>query len=413
MFHPLPLAIGLRYVRSRKRSYFVSFITWASLAGLCLGVAALITILSIMNGFELELRARLVSVAAHATLTGDPAALADWRSVVERTRRLPEVEGAAPYVEVEAMLGNDSDLQPGILRGIDPGVEVTVSTIAADMIDGSLAALTPGSDRIILGRGLAGQLGVMVGEPVTVMIPTASAAGDVTPRIRQFIVGGIFEAGVQDHDSVLALAHIDDVKALRGRADITGIRVRFADLMRAPLLSPRIAQALGGRLKVTDWTEQNAAYFRAVRIEKLMMGLMMLLIVAVAAFNIVASLVMVVTDKRMDIAMLRTLGLTPREVLGVFITQGTVIGWMGTGLGVALGTLLAYNVGDVAAWLQRTFGFQIMDADVYYITRIPTDPHVLDIVGIALAAFALALLATVYPALRAARTQPAEALRYE
>ncbi len=413
MFHPLPLAIGLRYVRSRRRSYFVSFITWASLAGLCLGVAALITILSIMNGFELELRARLVSVAAHATLTGDPAALADWRSVVDRTRKLPEVEGAAPYVEVEAMLGNDSDLQPGVLRGIDPGVEVTVSTIAADMIDGSLAALTPGSDQIILGRGLAGQLGVMVGEPVTVMIPTASAAGDVTPRIRQFTVGGIFEAGVQDHDSVLALAHIDDVKALRGRTDITGIRVRFTDLMRAPLLSPRIAQALGGRFKVTDWTEQNAAYFRAVRIEKLMMGLMMLLIVAVAAFNIVASLVMVVTDKRMDIAMLRTLGLTPREVLGVFVTQGTVIGWMGTGLGVALGTLLAYNVGDVAAWLQRTFGFQIMDADVYYITRIPTDPHVVDIVGIALAAFALALLATVYPALRAARTQPAEALRYE
>jgi lipoprotein-releasing system permease protein len=413
MFHPLPLAIGLRYVRSRKRSYFVSFITWASLAGLCLGVAALITILSIMNGFELELRARLVSVAAHATLTGDPAALADWRSVVDRTRRLPEVEGAAPYVEVEAMLGNDSDLQPGVLRGIDPGVEVTVSTIAADMIDGSLAALTPGSDQIILGRGLAGQLGVMVGEPVTVMIPTASAAGEVTPRIRQFTVGGIFEAGVQDHDSVLALAHIDDVKALRGRDDITGIRVRFTDLMRAPLLSPRIAQALGGRFKVTDWTEQNAAYFRAVRIEKLMMGLMMLLIVAVAAFNIVASLVMVVTDKRTDIAMLRTLGLTPREVLGVFVTQGTVIGWMGTGLGVALGTLLAYNVGDVAAWLQRTFGFQIMDADVYYITRIPTDPHVVDIVGIALAAFALALLATVYPALRAARTQPAEALRYE
>jgi len=413
MFHPLPLAIGLRYVRSRKRSYFVSFITWASLAGLCLGVAALITILSIMNGFELELRARLVSVAAHATLTGDPAALADWRSVVDRTRRLPEVEGAAPYVEVEAMLGNDSDLQPGVLRGIDPGVEVTVSTIAADMIDGSLAALTPGSDQIILGRGLAGQLGVMVGEPVTVMIPTASAAGDVTPRIRQFTVGGIFEAGVQDHDSVLALAHIDDVKALRGRSDITGIRVRYTDLMRAPLLSPRIAQALGGRFKVTDWTEQNAAYFRAVRIEKLMMGLMMLLIVAVAAFNIVASLVMVVTDKRMDIAMLRTLGLTPREVLGVFVTQGTVIGWMGTGLGVALGTLLAYNVGDVAAWLQRTFGFQIMDADVFYITRIPTDPHVTDIVGIALAAFALALLATIYPALRAARTQPAEALRYE
>ena len=413
MFHPLPLAIGLRYVRSRKRSYFVSFITWASLAGLCLGVAALITILSIMNGFELELRARLVSVAAHATLTGDAAALADWRAAVERTRRLAEVEGAAPYVELEAMLGNDSDLEPGVLRGIDPALELTVSTIAADMIEGSLSALTPGSDQIILGRGLAGQLGVVVGEPVTVMIPTSSAAGEVTPRIRQFTVGGIFEAGVQDHDSVLALAHIEDVKALRGRADITGIRVKFSDLMRAPILSPRIAAALGGSFKVTDWTQQNAAYFRAVRIEKLMMGLMMLLIVAVAAFNIVASLVMVVTDKRTDIAMLRTLGLTPRQVLAVFVTQGTVIGWLGTGLGVALGTLLAYNAGAVAAWLQRTFGFQIMDADVYYITRIPTDPHVADIIGIAIAAFALALIATVYPALRAARTQPAEALRYE
>jgi lipoprotein-releasing system permease protein len=257
------------------------------------------------------------------------------------------------------------------------------------------------------------QLGVGVGDRITVMIPTSNEAGEVTPRIREFTVGGVFEAGLQDHDSVLALAHIADVEALRGSDELTGVRVKYADLMRAPLVSPRLAEALGGRFKVTDWTEQNAAYFRAVTIEKTMMALIMLLIVAVAAFNIVASLVMVVTDKRTDIAMLRTLGLTPRQVLQVFLTQGTVIGWMGTAIGIVLGTLLAYNVGAVAEWVQRVFGFQIMDADVYYITRIPTDPHVADIVFIAVAAFALTLAATVYPALRAARTQPAEALRYE
>jgi len=413
MFHPLPLAIGLRYVRSRKRSYFVSFITWISLAGLALGVAALITILSIMNGFEDELRSRLVSLAAHATVTADDGARVDWPAVVERIREIPQVTGAAPYDEVEAMLGNGPELEGAILRGIDPGVEVTVSTIAQDIIEGSLKSLAPGADRVILGRGLAYQLGVGVGEPVTVMIPTADASGEVTPRIRQFTVGGIFEAGLQDHDSVLALAAIADVAALRGSTRITGVRVKFADLMRAPELGAVLARTLGPGFKVSDWTQQNAAYFRAVNIEKTMMALIMLLIVAVAAFNIVASLVMVVTDKRTDIAMLRTLGLTPRAVLGVFVTQGTAIGWIGTGLGVALGALLAYHVDVVAPWLERTFHFQIMDADVYYITRIPSDPHFADILLVAVAAFALTLLATVYPALRAARTQPAEALRYE
>jgi len=413
MFYPLPLAIGLRYVRSRKRTYFVSFITWTSLAGLALGVAALVTMLSIMNGFEAELRSRLVSLAAHANVTAEHLGRDEWVSVVDRLRTLPEVVGAAPYVEVEAMLGNDAELQPAILRGIDPAVETSVSTIATTLVEGSLAALTPGSDDVVLGRGLAMQLGVSVGDLVTVMIPTSNDAGEVTPRIRQFTVGGVFEAGLQDHDSVLALAHIADVEALRGSGEPTGVRVKYADLMRAPLVSRRVAQALGGHFKVTDWTEQNAAYFRAVTIEKTMMALIMLLIVAVAAFNIVASLVMVVTDKRTDIAMLRTLGLTPRQVLQVFLTQGTVIGWMGTAIGIVLGTLLAYNVGAVTEWVQRVFGFQIMDAEVYYITRIPTDPHVFDIALIAVAAFALTLAATVYPALRAARTQPAEALRYE
>jgi lipoprotein-releasing system permease protein len=413
MFHPLPLAIGLRYVRSRKRTYFVSFITWTSLAGLALGVAALITMLSIMNGFELELRARLVSLAAHATVTADGNPIAHWRDLVDRLRRVEEVTGAAPYVEVEAMLGNGSDLQGAMFRGIDPAAEVTVSTIASTLVEGSFEALKPGSDRVVLGRGLAYQLGVSVGDPVTVMIPSSNAAGEVMPRIRQFTVGGIFEAGLQDHDSVLALAHMADVEALRGAPEITGVRVTYSDLLRAHVVSARVRQALGGHFKVTDWTEQNAAYFRAVNIEKTMMALIMLLIVTVATFNIVASLVMVVADKRTDIAMLRTLGATPREILQVFITQGTVIGWLGTAIGVVLGALLAYNAGAVVDWIQRTFHFQIMDADVYYITRIPSDPHVADIVLIAIAAFALTLLATIYPALRAARTQPAEALRYE
>jgi lipoprotein-releasing system permease protein len=411
---PLPLFIGLRYVRARSRQFFVSFITWVSMLGICIGVATLITIISIMNGFENELRNRLLSVTSHATLTDNPGALTHWRDLVARADQVSGVTGAAPYIEAQVLLSHEPDMSGAVLRGIDPAVETAVSDVERAMIAGDLSELQPGSDRIVLGRVLAYQLGANVGDHVTVLIPQSGAEGDIRPRIRRFTVSGIFEVGVQDNDGVLALAHLQDVGDFLGRPGaITGLRLRFDDVFAAPQLAATTAQALGGGFRVSDWTRENASYFRAIRIEKTMMLLIMLLIVAVAAFNIVATLVMVVTDKRTDIAILRTLGLKPRAVVGVFLTQGVVIGWLGTALGVAAGLALAFNVETVAPWLEHTFHFQFMDADVYYISQIPSDVQHRDVILIAIAAFLLTLLATLYPALRAARTEPAEALRYE
>ena len=267
----------------------------------------------------------------------------------------------------------------------------------------------------MLGRVLAYQLSLSAGDSVTVMVPVANpVTGELSPRIQRFTVSGLFEVGLQDHDSILALVNLDDALALQGQGSSpTGIRLRFADVFAAPRLAPEIGKSLGGNFSVSDWTQENASYFRAIRIEKTMMTLILLLIVAVAAFNIVATLVMVVTDKRTDIAILRTLGMRPRAVVGVFFTQGVVIGWLGTALGVLAGVLLALNVATVAPWLEHTFGFQIMDSDVYYITQIPSDLQITDVVVIGTIAFALTVLATLYPARRAALTEPAEALRYE
>jgi lipoprotein-releasing system permease protein len=412
---PLPLFIGLRYVRARSSQFFVSFISWVSMLGIGVGVAALITILSVMNGFEDELRDRLLSLAAHAKLSGDPQALAHWPQLVDRARRAPGVAGAAPYVELHGLLAHEPELQPALIRGIDPATETSVSTVSGSMVSGDLGSLLAGARNIVLGRVLAYQLSLSEGDSVTVMVPVANpVTGELSPRIQRFTVSGLFEVGLQDHDSILALVSLEDALALQGQGSSpTGIRLRFADVFAAPRLAPEIAKSLGGNFSVSDWTQENASYFRAIRIEKTMMTLILLLIVAVAAFNIVATLVMVVTDKRTDIAILRTLGLRPRAVVGVFFTQGVVIGWLGTALGVIVGVLLALNVATVAPWLEHTFGFQIMDADVYYITQIPSDLHITDVVVIGTVAFALTVLATLYPARRAALTEPAEALRYE
>jgi lipoprotein-releasing system permease protein len=411
---PLPLYIGLRYVRARSSQFFVSFISWVSLLGICVGVAALITIISVMNGFEDELRARLLSLTSHATLTGNRTALARWPDLAATASRQPGVAGAAPYVELQALVAHEPDLQAVLVRGVDPALERSVSEVGRAMVQGRLEDLEPGSMRIVLGRVLAYQLSVGLGDGVTVMIPVGGASGtELSPRIQRFTVAGIFEVGLQDQDSLLALVNLQDAQALRGSQSVSGLRLRFADVFEAPQLAAATAATLGGGFLVRDWTQENASYFRAIRIEKTMMTLILLLIVAVAAFNIVATLVMVVTDKRTDIAILRTIGARPGTIVGVFMTQGVVIGWLGTALGILAGVAIGLNVGTLAPLLERTFGFQIMDADVYYITKIPSDVQLADVLLIGTVAFLLTVLATIYPAVRAARTEPAEALRYE
>jgi lipoprotein-releasing system permease protein len=414
MFQPLPVFVGLRYSLAREHSFFVSFITWVSLLGVAVGVAALITVLSVMNGFEAELRGRLLSLSAHATLTAGGAPIADWRARMMQLEGAPGLLGAAPFLDTDAMMSRQSSMSGAIVRGIDPTLEPSVSSIADAMREGRLADLQPGMNRIILGRMLAYQLQVGAGDSVTVMIPGGAAGGEnFAPRLQEFQVVGIFEVGLQEHDSVLGLVNLSDAEALRGLSGPTGIRLKFDDVLKAPDLSRAAAERLNPPLKVRDWTQENEAYFRAIRIEKTMMGLILMLIVAVAVFNIVATLVMVVNDKRTDIAILRTLGLSPRGVLAVFITQGVLIGWIGTALGVGLGLALALNVDVIVPFLEANLGFHIMDPDVYYISGIPSELHPPDVVRIALAALILTLVATVYPALQAARTQPAEALRYE
>jgi lipoprotein-releasing system permease protein len=435
MFQPAPLFVGLRYSLAREHSFFVSFITWVSLLGVAVGVWALIVVLSVMNGFETELRTRLLSVSAHAVLSApDGAPIPDWQRTIQDLHGASGLVGAAPYLDTDAMLSRGQDMSGAIVRGIDPALEPEVSAIGDSMREGKLADLTPGSNRIVLGLTLAYELQVGVGDSVTVMIPSGGEHGadgdaELVPRLREFEVAGIFEIGLQDHDGVLALINLQDAEDLRGLAGPTGIRLKFDDVLAAPELARaavarlessadrpgrRAASAAAPEvLRVRDWTQENEAYFHAIRIEKSMTGLLLMLIVAVAVFNIVATLVMVVNDKRTDIAILRTLGLSPRGVLGIFMTQGLLIGWLGTALGVGVGLATALNVDVIVPFLENTFGFHIFDPDVYYLSAIPSETHARDVVVIAGTALLLTFLATVYPALRAARTEPAEALRYE
>ena len=415
MFQPLSVFIGLRYVRSRQHKFFVSLITWVSLAGVSLGVAALIVILSVMNGFEGELRERLLSLNAQAHVTAIGVAAPDGeRGLRERLQRLPGVVGVAPYIELTALAVRLPEMLPVVLRGIDPGQEEAVADVRPLLVEGSIDALTAGSNAVILGRDIADQLGVRVGDQVTLLVPTASPNGTPEPRLREFTVGGVFQAGLEDHDNTLILAHIDDVRAFAPRAQgASGVRLRFTDPLQVARFMPAVRAAAGRDYTSSDWTQENASYFRAIRIEKTMMALILLLIVAVAAFNTVAMLVMVVNDKRTDIAILRTFGAPPRNILQIFMIQGLAIGWFGVAGGLALGIVLARHVSSIVPALERVFGFHFLDAQVYYITTIPAELHRSDVLWIAAAAFTLTLLATIYPALRAARTSPAEALRYE
>jgi lipoprotein-releasing system permease protein len=436
MFQPVPVFVGLRYSLAREHSFFVSFITWVSLSGVALGVAILIVVLSVMNGLGSELRDRLLSVSAHASLNAGGAAIPDWRLRIQQLSGAPELTGAAPYLDTDAMLTRQPAMSGAIVRGIDPELETQVSTIADSMREGKLSDLTPGRNRIILGRMLAYQLEVGVGDTITVMTPGNGGAANrrpanggaairgaddrgpanggasdraLVPILREFYVSGIFEVGLQEHDSALALVNLEDAEALRGLAGPTAIRLKFDDVLKAPELARGAVSRLTPGLRLRDWTQDNEAYFRAIRIEKTMMALILMLIVAVAVFNIAATLVMVVSDKRTDIAILRTLGMSPRGVLAVFMTQGVLIGWIGTAIGVALGLCVALNV----PFLEQALDLHIMDPDVYYISAIPSETRSVDVIIIAVAALALTFVATIYPALQAAKTQPAEALRYE
>ncbi|HHH47742.1 MAG TPA: lipoprotein-releasing ABC transporter permease subunit [Gammaproteobacteria bacterium] len=416
MFRPLELYIGLRYLRAKRRNQFISFISMTSMLGIVLGVTALITVLSVMNGFEKEVRERILGMASHITITGYNGPLRHWRELDEMVRKQePRVIGAAPYIRKEVMLSAGRAVTGALVRGILPELDPEVSDVWEHMLAGELADLRPGAFNIILGRDLARSLGVMPGDKVTMVTPQASSTpAGILPRMKRFTVSGIFEVGMHEYDSALALIHIDDAaKLFRTQDGVTGLRLKLDDLYQAMPVRAHLAQSLPARYWISDWTQRHANLFRAVKIEKTMMFLILSLIVAVAAFNIVSTLVMVVTDKQADIAILRTLGSTPGSITLIFIIQGTVIGLVGVLLGAVGGISLALNVDAVVAWLEGVLGMQFMPADVYYISNFPSELHWDDVVKIVAISFGLSVLATLYPAWRASRTQPAEALRYE
>lgn len=414
MTNSAELFVGLRYLRAKRRTRFVSFITLISLIGIALGVAALIVILSVMNGFEGELRSRLLSMTAHGYVTRDDGRLEDWSRVRDQVLREPGIVAAAPYVQMEGMIRTERSLNAVFVHGISPEQEAGVSGKTINFVEGSFEELTPDSRSIVLGRFLALELGVRIGDGVVLLIPRPAGDGTLESTLERFIVRGVFEAGVQDHDTTLALVHMDDAARMLMLGDrVSAVRFLADDVMHAPLISGNLQARLGEDFETSDWTIENASYFRAIRLEKMMMSILLSLIIGVAAFNIVASLVMVVTDKTSEIAILRTLGMGPADVVRVFFIQGAVIGWIGVIIGVIAGIILAINVPTVAPAMEQLFGFQIMPGDVYYVTQIPSSLELADVAIIAVTALIVTSLATLYPARRAAHVNPAVALRYE
>jgi len=414
MIHTAEFFVGLRYLRAKRQTRFVSFISFISLAGIALGVAALIVILSVMNGFEGELRERLLSMSAHGFVTGDDGTIADWQAVEDKLLAQPHVVAAAPLVEMEGMIRTGSMLHGVLVHGVLPETEQRVSGRTVNFVEGSLDVLGAERQSIILGRYLAVELGVRLGDGVVLLIPRPDGHGSLEPVLERFIVRGVFEAGVPDHDARLALVNLRDAERLMSLGDrVSAVRFRTDDVMAAPDVARQLAAELGAGYRVSDWTMENASYFRAIRLEKMMMSLLLSLIIGVAAFNIIASLVMVVTDKTTDIAILRTLGMSPANVVRVFFIQGAVIGWFGVIVGLVAGILLALNVPTVVPFLENLLGFQIMPGDVYYVSAIPSVLELPDVITIGVAAFVLTSVATLYPARRAASVNPAVALRYE
>ncbi|WP_372591908.1 lipoprotein-releasing ABC transporter permease subunit [Guyparkeria sp.] len=407
--------IGLRYTRAKRRNRFVSFISATSIIGITLGVTALIVVISVMNGFQDELRERILGMTAHVTVTERGGALADWETVTERVEANPAVQAVAPYVQAEGMLSAEDEVSGAIVRGIEPGLETPVTDIGAHMQQGGLDSLEAGGFGIVLGSALARSLGVEVGDRL--MLISADVA--ITPvggmlRQRRFTVVGIFEVGMYEYDRGTAMVHMADAQALfRTGGRVSGLRLKLDDIFAAPAVARELDRELGYPYGAQDWTQSNANFFRAIQIERTVMFIILSLIVAVAAFNIVSTLVMLVTDKQGDIAILRTLGASPASIMTIFIITGVFIGLIGTAVGVAVGVLIAENIDVIVPWIEGLAGTQFMPADVYYISEVPSRLDWSDVGLIGLMAFALSFLATLYPAWRASRVQPAQALRYE
>lgn len=411
----LPIFIGSRYSRAKRRNGFISFISLISLIGIALGVWALITVISIMNGFEKELRGRILDVASHVTVTGNDGWLANWQALSPIIEANESILGHSPYILGQGLVTLGSSVNGALVRGIMPEREGQVSALKDHLTGGSFDNLISGEYNVILGEELAFRLGAGNGDKVTLISPQGqSTPAGLMPRLRRFTVVGTFSIGMNEYDSALALVHIDDAaKLYKSKKKVSGIRIKLDDVYQAPIVANNLARDFSYRYYVDNWTRQHQNFFRALAIEKRVMFIILFLIVAVAAFNIVSTLVMVVTDKRADIAILRTLGLSPKRVMGIFFVQGVTSGLMGTVIGGVLGVLTALNVSTLVPFLEGLLGFQLFPADVYVISDFPAELRWSDVITIVISAIAMSMIATLYPAWRASKTQPAEALRYE
>jgi lipoprotein-releasing system permease protein len=415
---PYELALGWRYTRAgraTRRNGFISFISGVSMLGIALGVAALIIVLSVMNGFQKEVRDRMLSVVSHIEIFAPGgAAMADPNLTLQEARRNPQVIGAAPFVSAQALLARGEDMKGALVRGIDPALEPEVTDLVAGSQGEALHRLVPGEFRVVLGGELARMLGVRTGDVVTLIAPAGQVTpAGVVPRIKQMTVAGTFDSGHYEYDSTLVLLHHEDAQRIFRLEGPTGIRLKLRDLHQARTVAQELASSLSGDLLIRDWTQQNRTWFAAVQLEKRMMFIILTLIVAVAAFNLVSTLVMTVQDKRADIAILRTLGASPRSIMGIFVVQGAMVGVIGTLAGLLLGLSIAVNIDVIVPAIERLLSASFLPKDIYLISRMPSDPQPADIVPIGVISLVLSFVATLYPSWRASRVNPAEALRYE
>jgi len=415
MFKPLPLFIGQRYIYAKRQNHYVSFISMASMLGIMIGVFVLISILSIMHGFEKELRARILGVVAHVTVSGNDGLLDDWQTQQEKLSKMPDIQGAAPYIQDQVMIASEQGVKGSLLFGISPEHQDAVSSVNQHMLYGSFADLKPRAYGIALGRQLADTLQVYPGDKITLITPQIQVTpAGLLPRMRRFTVVAIYEMGMLEYDDATAFIHIDDASRLfKTRESVHGIRLKIDNVYHAPQLANDLEQQLGANFKTTDWAEDNTTFFSAIKMEQIAMSVILFFIILIAIFNLLASLVMVVTDKQADIAILRTMGLSPAKIRYVFMIQGSLLGIGGTIAGVLLGVTFALNIEIIIPAIENLFNFKIFPADVYYISEVPSDLHASDVWLIAILSVIFSIASTIYPANRAAQLQPAESLRYE